>query len=122
MTESWLPIPGYPGYEVSDMGQVRSYKGLGRPRRLKGSPGNGGHLYISLVNNGVRLSTSIHQLVLLAFVGPCPKGREVCHLDSNPANNHLSNLKYDTHQENMKDAAIHRFIVRHRLALYGEDS
>ena len=40
---------------------------------------------------------------MLAFVGPCPPGMEVCHNDSNPKNNRLDNLRYDTHMNNMID-------------------
>lgn len=42
-------------------------------------------------------------LILEAFVGPRPKGLECCHLDDNPKNNHLSNLRWDTHKNNMVD-------------------
>lgn len=31
--ESWLPIPGHEGYEVSDFGRVRSWHKLGMPPR-----------------------------------------------------------------------------------------
>ena len=115
MTETWLPIPGFPGYEVSNTGRLKSFKTSGWPRRLKGSPGNSGHLSISLVNNGVRLSTSIHQLVMLAFVGPCPEGMEVCHNAGNPANNNLENLRYDTHAENCRDTTEHYRLIREEL-------
>jgi hypothetical protein len=32
MSETWLPIPGYEGYEVSSQGRVRS---LSRPIRMR---------------------------------------------------------------------------------------
>lgn len=46
----------------------------------------------------------IHTLMLLAWIGPKPEGMEVLHLDGNPANNRLENLKYGTHSENMATA------------------
>lgn len=46
---------------------------------------------------------SVHRLVLEIFVGPCPYGQEACHNDSDPSNNRVSNLRWDTHQGNMKD-------------------
>ena len=33
--EEWRPIPGIPGYEVSDLGHVRSWKQHGNPRPTK---------------------------------------------------------------------------------------
>jgi len=38
---------------------------------------------------------------MLAFVGVCPDRCEVLHLDHNPANNALTNLKYGTRGENV---------------------
>jgi len=35
-----------------------------------------------------------------AFRGSCPLGMEAIHLDNNPQNNHLENLKWGTHSEN----------------------
>jgi hypothetical protein len=41
---------------------------------------------------------------MLAFVGPCPEGQEVRHLDDNPTHNFWpENLAYGTHAENMED-------------------
>jgi len=36
----------------------------------------------------------VDHLVLLAFVGPCPEGYECRHLDGDPANNHVDNLRW----------------------------
>lgn len=108
--EIWKSIPGYEGYEVSNMGQVRSFRGLGRPRILKPSVNRDGYTMVHL--SGSTSPVFIHRLVMLAFEGPCPEGLEVCHGDHNRSNNHLDNLKYDTHQENMKDAAKRRSLIR----------
>lgn len=45
---------------------------------------------------------SVHTLVMLAFKGPCPANMEILHMDHNPANNVLTNLKYGTRSENLK--------------------
>ena len=116
MEEVWKDIPGYEGlYQVSNLGQVKSLprvvraRGLGKrkpPERLL-HPGRcrSGHLYVNLRKDGSTHHSEIHRLVMLAFVGPCPKGLEVCHNDSNPKNNRLDNLRYDTHLNNMIDMA-----------------
>lgn len=62
-----------------------------------------------------RRDFKVHRLVMEAFVGPCPEGLEVLHWDDNPANNHLSNLRYGTRSENVKDRVrngIHHFASR----------
>lgn len=45
--------------------------------------------------------------MLTAFVGPRPDGMVTCHNDGNPANNNLSNLRWDTQSNNQLDAVKH---------------
>lgn len=106
--EAWKSIPGYEGvYDVSSLGRVRS-----RPKRIWRNP-KGWHLVRSQIkrkSNHYRLSGRLfkaHRLVLLAFVGPCPKGMEGCHWDGNPHNNRLENLRWDTHTSNEADKVRH---------------
>jgi hypothetical protein len=112
-TEGWRPAVGFPDYEVSDQGRVRSWKpynGQAAPRVLKGFPSpSGGHLQYRLVDiSGESVTTKGHQLVLAAFVGPCPSwADQIRHLDGNPTNNRLSNLRYGTRSENQFDAVRH---------------
>jgi hypothetical protein len=49
----------------------------------------------------------LHRLILLAFVGPCPPGKECCHYDGDPANNRLENLRWDTRKSNAADRTRH---------------
>lgn len=113
MNERWLPVPGYEGlYSVSDQGRVRAEakvtlrNGIVQPRKqrmLSPVPLPRGHLKVRLVREGHTKAFLVHRLVLLAFVGPCPEGMEGCHLDDDPANNHLSNLRWDSRSANMHD-------------------
>lgn len=113
--EKWLDIPGYEGiYRVSDRGRIHS---LERTRKTKGggvcvvpekiilgTQGGFGYRHVTLRKNGRKKQYSMHQLVLLAFVGPCPSGMEGCHFpDNNPDNNSLGNLRYDSHANNNRD-------------------
>jgi hypothetical protein len=113
--EQWLPIPGHEGeYEVSDLGRVRSLYRRVRavrngveatrgvpPRVLKpGRQGKCGHVSVSIGKGNTRL---VHQLVMEAFVGPCPEGLEVRHLNGRGADNRLENLLYGTRSENNID-------------------
>lgn len=112
--EHWLPIPGYEGhYEVSDHGRVRSLARmveqpekrsyLRRERILKQTAGRRGYMRVTLFREGVGMARPVHQLVLEAFVGPCPEGMEACHWNDVPDNNHVSNLRWDTPSANMRD-------------------
>lgn len=111
MTEDWHEIPGHEGYEVSNLGRVRSWwrprKGGGRYRQDQP------HFLTPVVNSHGRQKVhlgaqaqnkDVHALVLLAFVGPPQPGQECRHLDGDKANNRLSNLVWGTKQENMADS------------------
>ena len=119
MKEQWKPVVGYEGcYEVSNEGRVRSVDRYVRHSRGK----NGYKLYkgqqirtpqvprgylVFTANKCGKKSFYVHRLVMQAFVGDCPEGLEVCHFDGNPKNNHLTNLRYASHQDNMDDREIH---------------
>lgn len=92
--EIWKDIPGYEGeYQISDAGKVKRL-----PRILAGS-NKDGYLYVRL--HGKRYG--VHQLVLRTFVGPCPDGMVICHNNSDPRDNRLENLRYDTQSGNAID-------------------
>ena len=99
MTEVWKPIPGYNGYEVSNLGRVHSHK-FGDWRILKPRLKKRGYYNVCLRRDGTSKNFDIHFLVLRAFVGPRPEGMLVCHLDHNPGNNCLSNLEFNTPSAN----------------------
>ena len=121
MTETWKDVPGYEGrYQVSDLGRVRSVDRVAhypaytradgiprsastrslRGRILAPGPQRSGHLSVPLGRPAQ--GKLVHRLVMLAFVGPCPPNREVLHLDHNPTNNCLTNLRYGSRSENLK--------------------
>lgn len=111
MRERWLSVPGHDGYEVSDLGRVRSWRGRWRrtePRLLRQSERNG-YMRVSLYDlDGASCSSqSVHALVALAFHGPRPEGNEVRHLNGDRYDNRLSNVAYGTPSENRKDAVRH---------------
>lgn len=111
--------PGHPGYAIGDDGtpwtcwKIWGYgQGFGTTsiissewKRLRpGMDGRTGHLSVSLKGKNYK----VHRLVLEAFVGPCPEGMEACHdPDPTPANCTLTNLRWDTHANNMEDARRH---------------
>ena len=117
MNEEWRPVVGWEGlYEVSDQGRVRSSDRTvhcknGRTRRYKGRvlklwKNSKGYLQVSLYGKG-ETKKLVHRIVLEAFVGDCPEGLETLHIDGNPANNHVGNLKWGTSSENTLDTVNH---------------
>jgi hypothetical protein len=81
---------------------------LGRWRKLKPIVFCGGYHQIGMQGeHGKKVHYLVHRVVLTAFTGPCPEGMECCHNDGNPSNNHVSNLRWDTHAANSQDAIRH---------------
>ncbi len=103
----WAPVPGYEGlYEVSDDGRVYSFL-VGRQLGYMNPDGYRiVKLHKSDKQDGFRV-LRVHRLVLLAFVGPAPEGMECRHLNGDPSDNRLSNLRWGTQSENVRDAIRH---------------
>lgn len=122
--ERWLPIVDYPGYDISNYGNVRSYRPLNgqgslmqTPRFMKLSPGpQKEYLRVGLSDGkGKVRHFPVHTLLLLTFVGPRPSEQhDACHFDGNAKNNFLGNLRWDTKQANADDR------VRHGTQIRGE--
>lgn len=106
MSEEWRPIPGYDGYEASNAGRIRSWKKWRNspvPRILKASPQSAGYPFVILMLNGTETSATVHKLVGLTFLGPCPEGMQMRHLDDDQTNCSVENLKWGTASQNMQD-------------------
>lgn len=118
--EIWRPIVGADGYEVSDQGRVRSWwmRG-GKPTRVRADEprilsgrvraASGGYASVSLPRGPGRSygTKAIHRLVIETFVGPCPDGLEVAHLNGDSMDNRAANLAYVTHAENEHHKKLH---------------
>ncbi len=86
------------------------------------SPGiSRGYQWVKL---GRSAQIRIHVLVLETFVGPRPEGLICRHLDGNPLNNHVNNLRWGTAEENYDDRRRHgtdNTGSRHGRATVNED-
>lgn len=110
LTEEWKAVPGHPGYEISDQGQVRSYRD--RQGHLRATPRLmtpkivKSYLQIKL-GRGRENQKKIHFLVLEAFTGPRPDGAQGRHLNGKPLDNRSSNLAWGTPVQNYDDRHNH---------------
>ncbi|MGP3775199.1 HNH endonuclease [Streptomyces sp. SDT5-1] len=99
-------VPWAPGYKITDDGRVWSdISG----RWLATTPGSDGYPRVTLCVDGKQCSYRVHRLVALVFLGPAPDGKPcVLHGDGIQVNNHLWNLRWGSHAENMADSLRHR--------------
>jgi len=111
--EEWREIPGFPMYEASNLGRVRSWKTMGvgnniskKPRFIKGSS-NEGYRQVTLRQNDCSVTRKVSVLVALAFRGPRPNGYHVAHEDGDPSNDKAENLSYKTPKDNTADRYRH---------------
>lgn len=124
MEEIWKPVPGYESkYEVSNLGRVRSlgrsvwchgqtkagYFSYKKGRELRPGLASTGYPCVVLGRGNTQ---NVHVLVALAFIGPCPVGCEVRHIDGSRDNPRADNLQYGTRKENIEDARRHGSLRR----------
>lgn len=103
MTSHYKDIVGYEGlYSVSDSGDVWSYRA---GRVLKSKTTTAGYVQVCLYKNGTPSYKLVSRLVLEAFVGPAPSDEyQADHIDADPTNNAVSNLRWLSRQENVDHA------------------
>ena len=97
MEEIWKDIEGFPEYQISSFGRVKSLK-CGREKILK--PSFHRYYYINLQKDKKNYKRSIHRLLAIAFI-PNPDNLPVIdHIDNNPTNNSISNLRWASLSQN----------------------
>ncbi len=114
VTERWVIVPGFPDYEVSDLGRIKritkSRTGPGRPGTFlhPSVPPSATYPMLSICRDGKRYSRTVHSIVCEAFHGPRPSpDHEVAHWDGVHTNAAAANLRWATRKENGEDSARH---------------
>lgn len=109
MKEEWRDIQGYPNYQVSNLGRVKSLErkvdfGVGyrtvSEKILKQYIQNNGYVWVGLHKNNKQKRMLIHRLVAMAFLPNPNNYKEVNHRDENPKNNNVDNLEWCTREYN----------------------
>lgn len=118
MEEKWKDISGYPNYQVSNIGRVKSlnYKRTGKEKILKPLKNKKGYLQVILYNLGKIKSMKIHRLVAAAFVqNNSLFNNEVNHIDECKTNNCASNLEWCTTEQNCNYGTRNERIAKARI-------
>ena len=105
----WRVIEQATRYEVNNLGMVRNSK----TRKVHTGREQDGYIKHHLQdNNGNRWHVFAHQLVAHAFLGPCPKGLQVRHLNDIGCDNRVNNLAYGTTKQQGEDRRRLAFPVK----------
>lgn len=99
MEEIWKDIPGFHGYQASNLGRIKSLK-YGKEKFI-GSKTKMPNGYVRCNIHIKNKTYTIGRLILSAFIRPSNNGEECDHIDRNPENNNLSNLRWVSRTENL---------------------
>lgn len=99
-TEVFKDIEGWPHYQVSNFGSIRSSKSGGW-LPMKPNLDKKGYCRVH-VSSGRKNQKflSVHRLVYETFIGKIPEGLEIDHINAIRSDNRLENLRVVTHKEN----------------------
>ena len=109
MDEVWETISGFDNYEISNKGNVRSWKVIGstigsvlqEPRLLKIYDNGKGYKVVKFRVNGRVKCFYIHRLVATHFIPNPTHLPEVNHKDECKSNNRADNLEWISHKDNL---------------------
>ena len=96
IVEIWKPIVGYDGYEISNLGRVKSL-GNNKTRKekiLKSRKHKDGYLYVGFYKEGKPKMFSVHRLVAKAFIPNYDNLPQVNHINEDKTDNRVENLEW----------------------------
>ena len=98
-----MDIVDFPNYLIYDDGRVYSKK---REIFLKTGKTTPGYLFYSLHKNGKRKMSPVHRLVAIHYIDNPNNYPLVDHIDINPLNNHVSNLRWCSPSQNNNNKLV----------------
>ena len=96
--EIFLPIDGCNDYFISNFGNVKNTK---TNRIMKLQNHIRGYKLVSLKKNGKWKLLTVHRLVAKAFLENPNNEKVIDHIDNNPSNNNVKNLRWCSQKENL---------------------
>lgn len=113
MQEIWKDVPGYEGiYAVSNLGEIKSLshdviRNNGRKyrvnERIKAQISNNGYKMVRLQKEGKGRLFMVHILVALAFIPNSENKPFIDHINTDRADNRVTNLRWVTRLENERN-------------------
>lgn len=108
--EVWKDIQDFPGYQVSNKGNIRSF--IDYKRNVVDTPHDisklvnrkTGYTFAHLYSRDSYKNKYVHRLVAEAFCDRCCNKNEVNHVDGDKFNNSCENLEWCNRSENIKHA------------------
>ena len=96
--EMFLPIEGYDNYFISNFGNIKNSK---TNKILKQHNQRQGYKLVSLKKDGKWKLLSVHRLVGIAFLENLDNKPMIDHIDNNPGNNNVKNLRWCSQKDNL---------------------
>lgn len=119
-TEIWKDVTGFPGYQVSNNGRVKSISRIVQrgkstmrvPEKVLRFGTSVGYSFVNLRKDGKSISVKVHRLVAMAFIENPQNRPEIDHINTNRKDNRADNLRWvNRHENNMNP------ITRHNMSI-----
>lgn len=104
--EEWKTF--FENYEISNHGHMRRELVNGSYKYIEGYMNKKGYKITHITRNYHSKTFMFHQQVVYQFIGPRPEGLVIDHIDRNKLNNHVSNLRYCSNKENIRNTDTFR--------------
>jgi hypothetical protein len=120
MIEEWKTVVG--DYKISNFGNC-----MRGDKPIKGCKNGSGYKFFQFYDGSKKSNYIFHIWVAKLFIGERPDGLVIDHIDRDKLNNHVSNLRYVTQSENVRNSSIWRDDIattekRERLRIFEKES
>lgn len=109
--EEWRPIPSFPAYAVSSLGNIQRIAHGGKQARvgyIMSLTMKRGYLVVTLRRNNKTYQRRVNRLVAEAFCGiTLDQQSQAAHCDGDKTNNQRGNILWKTPKDNCADRATH---------------